>query len=169
MARFEPNTGLDEVIAVRYGKPHIERVLLSLRDSARGKAPPTRVWITARDERVRRTHVETDSQVVPDNLRFKLPRRDGLGYDMARHPRDRDLPIEQRANCRCEDPTVGNLLANSIHATDVDIRGTFVSGSVVTGFPRAAESEFGTDKDKPAHYMTNALREVAERLRATHP
>lgn len=166
MGRFEPRAGLDEMIAQRVARPALARILTALRDDARKRAPDTRVWVTVRDERVRRTHFETDSQVIPGNLRFKLPKARGEGHDLARHPRDPDLPIEQRANCRCDDPTIPELLRESIHATDVTVIGTRASGSVETRFPRAAESENGTSEDKAAHYMLGALREISARLRA---
>lgn len=166
MGRFEPRAGLDEILAQRVARPALARILVALRDEARARAPETRVWVTMRDERVRRTHFETDAQVIPANLRFKLPKARGEGFDLARHPRDPDLPPEQRYNCRCDDPTIPSLLRDSIHATDVTVIGTRASGSVQTRFPRAAESENGTSGDEAAHYMLGALREVAARLRA---
>jgi hypothetical protein len=36
-----------------------------------------------------------------------------------------------------------------------------VVGTVETRFKRAAESENGTTEDTPAHFMLNALRQVA--------
>ena len=167
--RFEPAAGLDNEIARRFGVPAIRRALDMLQDAARANAPETRVWVTMRDERVRKTHVETDAQVIPDNLRFKIPSTKVPGqYDLARHPRDPALPADQRINCRCADPTLPHLLRESIHSTDPILEGPRVSGTVYTRFPRAAESEFGTSEDEAAHFMTNALREVAARLRSGH-
>lgn len=174
MGRFQPRDGLDELIAQRFGRPKMQQVLDMLTDEAKLRAPECRVWITMRDERVRASHIETDSQVVPDNLRFKVPKVDTgndindirVGYDLARHPRDPELPIGNRINCRCSDPPLPQPLKDSIHATDVHVEGARVSGTIETRFPRAAESEFGTDKDHAAHYMTGALRDVAARLRA---
>lgn len=169
MGRFAPREGLDVAIAERFGQPAIRRALHMLEDSAKGKAPPVRVWVTVRDERVRATHFETDTQVVPDNLRFKIPKyANATEYDLARHPRDPTLPEKQRINCRCDDPVIEGLLRDSIHATDVHVTGTRVSGSVETRFPRATESETGTSEDKAAHFMLGALREVSARLRAGH-
>lgn len=168
MARFEPAAGLDTEVARRLGVPAIRRALDMLTDEAKRNAPPVRVWITMRDERVRRTHVETDAQAIPANLRYKMPATDGVGFDLARAPRDPDLPIAQRANCRCDETTLDSALRESIHSTGVDHTGTIVTGTVETRFPRAAESEFGTTRDSAAHYMTNALREVALRLRSGH-
>lgn len=168
MGKFVPARNLDATIAVRFGKPRVERVLRMLTDEAKSRAPGVRAWITARDERVRHSHMEADGQLVPDNLRFKVPSVNGIGTDLARHPRDPNLPIANRANCRCDDPTIGPLLADSIHATDCSVVGNRVSGSVETRFPRAAESENGTDQDAAAHYMQGALTEIAARLKAGH-
>lgn len=166
MGRFTPRPGLDAIVAERFGRPAIARVLDMLQDEAQRRAPAVRVWITQRDERVRRTHFLTDEQLVPDNLRFKLPKADGTGHDLARHPRDPDLPIEQRIHCRCDDPKIEHLLAESIHTSDVRVEGNRAHGQVYTDFHRAAESEHGTDKDQPARFMGGALDEVAARLRA---
>jgi hypothetical protein len=165
--KFEPKAGLDQEIARRFGVPAIRRALDMLQDSARTNAPETRTWVTMRDERVRPSHVKADGQTIPANLRFKLDAKIG-GVDLARHPRDPALPEAQRINCRCDDPTLPHLLRESIHSTDPIQEGTVVHGSVYTDFPRAAESEFGTSEDEAAYFMTNALREVAMRLRAGH-
>ncbi len=164
MAHFVPVAGLDQIIAEKIAQPFLRDVLDSLRDEARRRAPDTRVWVTMRDERVRPSHRDTDAQVIPANLRFKMPKANGSGHDLARHPRDPNLPIEQRINCRCDDPTIPHLLAESIHATDVHVEAHRVSGSVETTFPRAAESEFGTSDDEAAAFMRGALHEVALRL-----
>lgn len=168
MARFEPRAGLDEEIALRVGKPAINRVLDMLQDASRRGAPPVKVWVTMRDERVRPSHFEADTQAVPANLRFKLRSADGVGWDHGRFPRDPDLPIGNRINCRCDAPEIENLLRDTIVSTGAQVRGTRVEGSVETRFPRAAESEFGTSQDTAAHFMTNALREVALRLNQGH-
>lgn len=166
MARFVPKEGLDGIIAQRFGRPAIARVLDMLTDEAKSRAPACRVWVTMRDPLVRAAHVEADAQIIPDNLRFILPKADGsAGHDLARKPRDPNLPIANRINCRCSDPTLQNPLRDSIHATDVDVAGNRVSGSVQTRFPRAAESEFGTTEDDAAKFMQGALDEVAMRLR----
>lgn len=164
-ARFEPKPGLDAEIAKRIVAPHVRRAVDMLEDSARAKAPPVKIWVTMRDERVRPSHFKADAQAVPANLRFRLEAADG-SVDLARHPRDPNLPAAQRINCRCDDPEAQHLLAESIHKTDVQVAGAVVTGGVETGFPRAPESEFGTDEDTAAHFFTNALHEVALRLRS---
>ena len=165
-ARFEPVKGLDAIIAQRIVAPRMRRALDMLEDAAQAGAPETRTWVTMRDERVRPSHFGADTQTIPANLRFRLASADGIGHDLAREPRDPDLPAAQRIGCRCHAASLPHLLAESIHKTDLRVAGTHVSGTVETRFPRAAESEFGTTEDTAAHFMTNALREVALRLRS---
>lgn len=167
MARTEINGDLDRVIAARFGVPAVRRAVSMLTDSAKANAPGVRVWVTMRDERVRTTHVDADAQMIPDNLRFKVenPKMPGT-YELARHPRDPALSKENAINCRCDDPPLQHPLADSIHGTEPTQVGNRVIGTVETRFPRASESEFGTSEDEAAHFMTNALREVAARLRA---
>ncbi len=166
VARFEPRKGLDLELAQRVAAPRVRRILNMLNDEAQRRAPATRVWVTMRDERVRTTHFETDAQIIPTNLRFKMPNRYGTGFDMARYPRDPELPKAQRDGCRCDDPTLPQPLRDSIHTTDVTVIGTRATGSVETKFPRAAESENGSMGDPGAYFMLGALQEVAARLRA---
>jgi hypothetical protein len=167
-ARFEPRRGLDAEIAVRIVQPKVRRVLDALKDEAQRRAPETRTWVTMRDEVVRPTHVSTDGQTIPANLRFKVEKPGGVGeYELARHPGDTALSPANRYNCRCDDPTIPHLLRQSIHASNVTVSGTVVSGEVYTEFPRAAESEFGNPgEDEAAHFMTGALVEIAARLKA---
>lgn len=166
MTHFEVADGLDVVVAQRFVAPRADTALDMLKDAAQTRAPATRAWVTMRDERVRKSHFDTDGQVIPDNLRFKVPKPSGIGVEMARAPRDPNLSAANRYNCRCDDPTIPHLLRVSIVRTPVTVTGTRVDGSVETRFPRAAESEFGTTEDTAAHYMTNALREVALRLQS---
>lgn len=163
MTRFEPRKDLDLQVARQIGLPLLGRVLDMLEDEARRRAPDGKVWVTMRDEKVRPEHRDTDAQVVPANLRFQMPKADGTTI-LARRPRDPNLPIELRINCRCDDPALPDALRSTIHSTGATLEGTRVHGSVETWFPRAAESEFGTSEDQAAHFMTGALNEVALRL-----
>lgn len=158
VTRFVPRPDLDALVARKYAYPAVDRALDRLRDLARTNAPPVKVWVTARDDRVRDTHVQTDGQAVPANLPFKLPAASGVGHDLAGFPRDPDLPIEQRINCRCADPVLPELLRDSIHRTDVTLQGHRVSGEAYTRFKRAAESEFEQDG---GGWMRDALRQTA--------
>jgi len=166
MARYEPPGDLDSQIASRVLAPVVRRALNNVVEGAQRHAPPVGVWITARDERVRHTHIATDSQAVPANLRFQLPQISGDGYDLARAPRDPDLPIGQSINCRCMVGTLPRLLADSIQAGPVQVTGPRVRGEAFTRFPRAAESEFGnTTGDEAARFMGRGLQEAAARMR----
>lgn len=166
MGHFEPTPGLDRIVAEKIAAPRLRRVLDMLHDEARHRAPTTRVWVTARDDRVRPSHRDADTQVVPDNLRFLLPTP--TGHDLARYPRDPALPPGQRYGCRCDDPTLPDLLRDTIQTSDLHITGNRVSGEVYTRFPRAAESNYASPPDAPSHFMDGALMEVAARLRNAH-
>lgn len=94
MARFRPRKGLDELVA-RMVVPQVEELARSVRDEQRKLAPPTKEWVTMRDDRVRPEHRKTDRQVVPGNLRFELPSHPwdrehrGLGpHTYMRFPKD---------------------------------------------------------------------------------
>jgi hypothetical protein len=182
VTHFEIATGLDEAVAQHIVRPAIERINTLLSDEAKRRAPEVKVWVTAHDERVRPSHVETDGQAIPENLRFQLPKMiyvskgrgpDGHAlnpaggykvtpgdYDMAREPRDASLPIAQRANCRCDSPRIPTMLKDSINEQAVVVSGTRVTGGIETRFPRAAESENGTAEDRPAHFMLGAVEQV---------
>lgn len=168
MARYVPPRTLDTDIAARVLAPAVRRTVDNVRDGAQRHAPPVKTWVTARDERVRPSHVATDAQAVPDNLRYQVPSVHGVGTDLAVAPRDPDLPIGNRANCRCQSVELPRLLADSIHAGAVQQAGARVSGEVYTRFPRAAESEFGnTSGDEAARFMGQGLQEAAARMRET--
>lgn len=172
MTHFEVATGLDEAVAAQIVHPAIEKIVAALEDEAKRLAPAVKVWVTAHDERVRPSHVDTDGQAVPENLRFKVPKVNRgndvgdqrFGYDMAREPRDPSLPIGNRINCRCDSPRIPTLLKDSIHATPVLVSGTRVTGGVETRFPRAAESDQGTSDDRAANFMGGAIETVRRML-----
>lgn len=53
-------------------------------------------WISSQDGRVRRTHVQTDGQVVPIDGEFSLP-----GGIVLHHPAESGGPPQEVINCRC--------------------------------------------------------------------
>lgn len=167
-SRFEPTPTLDAQIAQRIMRPAVDTALDRMRDLARAHAPVVDVWITARDERVRPSHAATDGQGVPANLRFKVPKVNFPDdYDLARYPRDPDLPANNRHGCRCQTVTVPDGLSRTIHRTPATVEGNRVFGQVYTRFKRAAESEFGAHGDEGAHFMRHALQETALSLPGT--
>lgn len=173
MTRVQLAPGLDEIVAKRIVAPHIDRLTAAVEREAKRGAPDAKVWVTRRDERVRPSHVYADGQEVPGNLRYKIPKVNTgndvndirAGFDLARAPRDPDLPIGNRANCRCESVILPNELARHISRTDVLIVGPRVRSTVACRFPRAAESEFGTDADIGTHFMRNAVEKIAVETR----
>lgn len=184
--RVDLDRDLDRVVAERIAGPAVARLAEQVQRAAQRLAPDAKTWVTAHDERVRYSHRETDTQMVPENLRYLLPAvvyvpkgrgRDGKAInpgggwrpvpgrtDPARVPRDPDLPVHQRVNCRCRSVTVPGVIARSIRLGPVEVTAVAASAQVFTRFPRAAEAEFGTSGDRGAHFMGGAVREVAARL-----
>jgi hypothetical protein len=52
-------------------------------------------WLTARDQRVRKSHVEADGQCRPIGVAFDV------GGAKLLHPGDPSAPVRETANCRC--------------------------------------------------------------------
>lgn len=181
--RVELRKDLDAVVA-RMVQPLVDRLTEDVAAEARRKAPAAKAWITADDERVRPSHADADGQTIPANLRFKLRKQvyirgGGRGsrvpghtalnahaFDLAREPRDADLPAEQREGCRCIAVELPGLIARKVHASRAVVDGTRVWGRVEVRFTRIVESEHGTSKDEAARFMGAALDTVAARWRA---
>lgn len=165
MTSFKPAKGLDALIARRVLVPRVRRVLNDVEREAKSRAPAVKVWITARDERVRPTHHHTDGQAIPANLRYKVRANDTDSPTMMREPRDPGAPIEETINCRCQSVVDPDALRNAIRAGEVEVAGARVRGQVVCEFHRAPESEVGTAEDEPARFMGGAAQAVARKRR----
>lgn len=167
MARFQPVPDLEQKIAAQIAAPAVRRLLVDMARLAAGYAPPVKVWHTEGDSRVRPWHVGADGQQCPDNLRFAVPHSPRQGHqahhwqvEMLRYPRDPTAYYLQVVDCRCQ-TSQNDGLADSIRVDGPpEVSRAKVTGSVSTGFPRAAESEYGTSEDAPARYMRRALAEV---------
>lgn len=179
MSRYEPSPALDALVARHVAAPAVDRAKQRVRDVARRLAPAAKTWVTMADERVRPTHEHTDGQIIPANLRYKVPKvlqaDDGTSAtgvsaqtELARVPRDEALSPANRFGCRCESLGVPEALRRSIHAGHTSIQGPRVRAQVYTGFDRAAESEYGNDLDQPARFMRGAIDEVAGRSSSEH-
>lgn len=181
--RVELRGDLNAVVA-RMVRPTVERLAEDVAEHARRLAPDARRWETAEDERVRPSHADADGQLIPANLRFKLKKQHyqrggGRGsdvagrlmlavdmYDMAREPRDEDLPADQAANCRCEAVDVPGVIAARVRAHGAMMEGARVRATVDVRFNRIVESFHGTSKDAPDRFLALAVQAVAARLRA---
>ena len=169
--RFVVAPDLDALVAHRDLAAHVAHLLDRLQDEARRNAPDAHVWITVRDERVRPTHRRTDGQTIPANLRFILHGGERgndaddeireAADEYARWPRDPDLSIGNRINCRCASVDIKGLVAASIHQTPVEVLGTRARGEVWSRFNRVIDSEFGTAQDPPGRWMGRAVDTVA--------
>jgi hypothetical protein len=177
VARVTVRRDLEIVVAAQLVRPRVDRILERIRDRAQRAAPPAKAWLTYEDDRVRPSHRATHGQTIPANIPFRLPKMfyerrgrgpdgkainpgggykvvpAGLGYDTAMEPRDPDLPLEQRIECRCESVELPGAVARAIVATPVTVAGRRVSGRVEVTFPRIAESEHADG----GHFMRQAL------------
>jgi hypothetical protein len=173
MSRFEMTAGLDTLVAAKIVRPYVDHLTVRVETEAKRGAPDAKTWLTRRDEKVRPSHVYADGQEVPSNLRYKIPKVNTgndandirAGFDLARRPGDPDLPIGNRIHCRCESVVLPNELARHIERSPTTVAGTSVKASVRCTFPRAAESEYGTDEDVGTHFMHHALEVVAVETR----
>lgn len=169
MTHFEARPGLDEAVALRVALPAVRRVAAQVRDGAQRNAPDGAVWVTAHDERVRPSHVHADGQVIPDNLRYLIPKVNTgndlndirAGYDQAKAPRDPNLPIGNRINCRCVSVPLRGVIARAIQLEDAHAYGTHVSARVSVRFPRVVESEHPSEPDRGGGWFLSAVRETA--------
>ena len=160
MAKFRPGPGLDARIAQRFAVPHARRLADALADRMRDNAPEAAAWITAQDERVRPTHRDADGQTVPDNLRFWIEKPSG-GHESAQAPRDPDLSIENRANCRCLAVDLPGVIAERVQAGDVALRGPRATASVSVAFPRIVESEHPSGGESGGGWVRRSIEETA--------
>lgn len=181
--RIDLDKDLDATVA-RLARPAVNRLAAAVAREAQTRAPAVHIWLTAADDRVRPSHVDADGQTIPANLRFKLKRqvyRKGggrgsevsgqlvlasSGFDLAREPRDEDLPPDQRVSCRCAFVTVPGMIAKQVRMSPAVMEGLRVRAQVYVRFNRIIESEHGTSKDRPARFMGSAVAAVAARLRS---
>jgi len=171
MTRFEPRPGLDEAVADRIGFRAVLAVSHRLGEHARANAPDAKVWVTARDERVRPSHRDTDGQVAPDNLRYLMPKTTSsgalsVGYDQAREPRDPDLPMHQRIACRCVTVPLPGAIARAVEVGMPVVAGARVEARVQVRFPRVVESEHPSTPDRGGGWLLRAKAQTAAATRA---
>lgn len=72
-------------------------------------------WIYVNDHRVRTGHRAVgDAGNVPINAYFEVPRPDGLGVDLMRHPGDINAPANQTISCRCTQVIIPRVDENGV-------------------------------------------------------
>jgi hypothetical protein len=183
MATFRPGPGLNERVAARWAVPEAHRLADMLAERVRANAPDARVWITKQDEKVRPTHVKADGQTIPTNLRFVLDHPssvqtstaaadrsgtsspvEGGEQELARKPRDPDLSIGNRINCRCIDAGLPGLIAQHVAAGDVVQRGPQATATVSVTFSRIVESEHPGPEDGGGGWLARSVDEARGQL-----
>lgn len=141
MTGFTPAKGLDDVIAAKVLQPRVNAVAHRLLETAQRTAPPSKVWVTLEDERVRHSHRAVDGQEIPDNIPFILPRPDHMGHETGMMPRSPEFTVANRINCRCVAVTLPEAIARSMRLDPATVVAARVTAQVWTGYERAAESE----------------------------
>lgn len=164
--KFTPARGLNVQVARNIVAPSIRRITDDLADALRRTAPPAAIWITAHDERVRVTHVEAEGQLIPANLRFILNHPETTAKEQARAPRDPDLSVGNRVNCRCVSAEIPEAIRESVRNEGVTIEGARVVGKASVTFPRIVESENPSQGDSGGGWVKAAVREVVGQLSA---
>jgi len=173
MGSFTPVPGLEELVAAMVA-PEVQRIADRVTNAARQFAPPTKTWVSMGDDRVRKTHVQTHGQEVPDNLRFAVPSMDwdrkhrGVGpTTYMRFPKDEtSRAVANLKNCRCVPRLDPQGIAKGINASQVTVAGKVVRVRVVCEGNLVVESEFGDVYPggliaKGAHFMARATAAVA--------
>jgi hypothetical protein len=174
--RFIPVPGLEEMVAAMVA-PEVHRIGKRVEAQAKVLAPPTKTWVTMADEKVRRTHVDTEGQEVPGNLRFEVPSMDwdrrhrGLGEKTyMKAPKDEtSRAVANIKNCRCTMALDPDGIGRGINAGEPVIEGNLVRVTVVCEGNKVAQSEFGDVYPggliaPGAHFMARAAAAVAAEL-----
>lgn len=192
MARFVEAPDLLEKVA-RLVTPQIDDVAARVERAAKRNAPPTKDWVSKRDDRVRETHVEADlkQRGIPDNLRFKLTsmRWDQVHRGLGEHtfmvePRDLSSMAWVNAgqqemethgmenNCRCYVVRDPEGVAKLIGREQPIREGERITVKVVCEGHLVVQAEFGDRypqfglQAEGAHFMGAAAAQVAAELRA---
>jgi hypothetical protein len=159
VATFVPGAGLDARIAAVAAR-HVRGLVTDTAGLTRVYAPPAKVWVTAHDERVRPSHARADAQTIPGNLRYVLASADNRpGTELAVAPRDPDLRISNRINCRCISVELPGVVGAAVTSSTA-VAGTRVTGRVEVRFNRVVESEFPSSPDHGGGWMRKALRDA---------
>lgn len=162
---FVAGPQLNARVSERFARPAVMRIQDALADAIRRNAPDAALWMSARDERVRPTHVEADGQTVPDNLRYVLTHPSTGGHELARAPRDPDLSVGNRINCRCISAALVGAIAERVAKGDVQVVGPRVRATVSVSYPRVVESEHPGPDDGGGGWVRQAIVETAARIR----
>lgn len=176
MGKFFPVPGLEEIVAAMVA-PEVRRIGERVEAHAKALAPPTKKWVTMADDRVRRTHVSTNDQVVPNNLRFEVPSMDwdrkhrGLGpTTYMKLPRDESSrAVANIKNCRCTATLDLQGIARGINTGEPVVAGKVVKVTVVCEGNKVLPAEFGDVYPggliaTGAHFMARAAAIVASSL-----
>jgi hypothetical protein len=161
VTRFVPGPQLAERVAARWAVPEARRLAAQLADRVKANVPGAGVWVTRGDHRVRHTHVSTDGQTIPDNLRYEVEHPSLTGVELARAPGDEELSLPNRINCRCVPVALPELIAEHVATSDVELRGARAHAAVSVPFHRIVESEHPGPGDGGGGWLRRSVEETA--------
>ncbi|MEU9925154.1 hypothetical protein AB0H51_28365 [Streptomyces griseoluteus] len=151
MAKFTAVPGLEERLAVMIA-PKVEEIGRRVERQAKVFAPPTKKWVTVRDNDMRRTHIAANGQEVPGNLRFEINSmqwdRDHRGIGAKtymRFPKDESSrAVANLKNCECRADTIPDGISKNIRTTPPVVAGAKVTVTVVAEGRGVVAAEVGT-------------------------
>lgn len=185
--RVRLTPGLAQRLAAGPIRRDVERFTDAVTREAKDRAPDAKTWETHEDEKVRPSHAHAHGQTIAENLSYELAAMEYIrkgrgpdgkaineaggwkttdGVDLAREPRDPELPLHQRVECRCESIPAGPLLAEATRTLPTRVKGSRVEAGVECVFRRVGEAEFGNHRDDGAHFLGGAGEAVAARTQA---
>lgn len=87
--------------------------------------------------------------------------------EMARAPRDPDLSVGNRANCRCISAALIGAIAERVEKGNVTVVGPRARTTVSVSYPRIVESERPGPDDGGGGWLRQSIQETAARIRAS--
>ena len=150
MMRKKTAYAVDEIVA-RMVLPAVNRVGEKATELAKAGAPPTKLWQTMEDARVRPEHRRANQQVVPENLRFTVKSHPwdmehrGLGeFTYLLEPRDESSgAVVNLKNCRCWPVIDPDGVADLVSWEEAQVTGKRVRGLVVADGNLVVQAERG--------------------------
>lgn len=158
----------------------VDEVARQAEELAKGYAPPTKIWRTMRDDKVRPEHRALEGKEEAGQIRFKAKsfKWDKENRAVGEHtyllaPRDRSSrSLIHVRQCRCY-LQVNNGVAEGIKRTEAIIKRDSVEATVVSSSEWAVDAEYGQaypsigKTSKGEYYMKKAEQTMKTRLGIT--
>lgn len=177
MARVKIDRNLRDKVAAGVVRRAVDDVADRAEHEVRRHVPDAKEWQTSGGDNVRPSHEQAHGQNIPANIPYRLPKQvyvrkgdDGEnlaggwkvvpGWDLADKPRDPDLPVHQRIECKCQSRRMPGVIAKAVTRTPVTVGRSRVSATIRVTYPRIAESEYA---DRDGGWLATAARAAAAR------